>query len=90
MPKTQSAKKALRQNVRRRARNLDRGKKIRSVVKQFEKLLRDGKTEEAAKTLSQVYKTSDKLVKVGFLSTNKVRRIKSRLAQKLDSSKKKK
>ncbi len=90
MPRTQSAKKALRQNVRRRARNLGRGKKIRSVVKQFEKLLRDGKTEEATKALSQVYKTSDKLAKVGFLSTNKVRRIKSRLAQKLGSSKKKK
>jgi len=82
MPKTSSAKKALRQNLRRRAKNLERQKKFKVTVKQLEKLIVEGKKEEASRSLSQAYKTTDKLVKVGFLNENKARRVKSRLAKK--------
>ena len=51
-------------------------------MKQLEKLIVEGKKEEASRSLSQAYKTTDKLVKVGFLNENKARRVKSRLAKK--------
>ncbi len=87
MPQIKSAQKALRQNARHRARNLKRQKQLKTTVKKFEKLLADGKQEEAQQFLAQTYKTADKLAKVGFLKKNKARRVKSRLAKKLGAKK---
>jgi len=83
MPRTQSAKKALRQNIRRRAINLRRKRELKNVLKNFERALGAKNKEAAAKTLSAVYKRTDKLAKVGFLKKNKASRIKSRLSKKL-------
>jgi small subunit ribosomal protein S20 len=83
MPRTKSAKKALRQNLRRRARNLERKKKLASVLKKFKKLVAAKNGEEARAFLPQVYKQLDKLAKVGFIKKNKAARLKSRLAKKL-------
>ncbi len=83
MPKTKGAKKALRQNVRRRAQNLLREKKLKETVKKFKKLALEGKKEEANAYLKEVYKTIDKMAKVDFIKRGKASRMKSRLSKKV-------
>jgi len=81
MPITKSAKKALRQNVRRRKMNVKRKTELKSVIKQYKKLIDTGQKEEAKKYLSQVYKKLDKSVKVNLIKKNKAGRLKSRLSR---------
>lgn len=83
MPKIQSAKKQLRKSGRNRARNIARKNSMKSVLKKYSALIRDGKKDEAAKELSNVYKTLDKFAKVNFIKKNKASRLKSRLSKKL-------
>lgn len=81
MPITKSAKKALRQNVHRRKMNLKRKTELKSVIKQYKKLL-ESNPEEAKKQLSLVYKKLDKSAKVNLIKKNTASRMKSRLAKK--------
>ena len=83
MPITQSAKKALRQNVRRHKRNLQKRNELKSVIKKYKKLVADGSKDEAKKYLSEVYKKLDKAVKTNLLKKNTAARSKSRLAKLL-------
>jgi len=83
MPITKSAKKALRQNIRRRERNLERRTELKSVIKQYKKLIVAGEKEKAKEFLSQVYKKLDKAAKVNLIKKNKAARLKSRLSKKL-------
>jgi small subunit ribosomal protein S20 len=83
MPITQSAKKALRQNIRRRERNLKKKTELRSVVKKYKKLISAGSKSEAQEYLSQVYKKLDKAAKVNLIKKNKAARLKSRLTKLL-------
>jgi small subunit ribosomal protein S20 len=82
MPITQSAKKALRQNIRRRELNLERKRKMQDILKKLRKLAAAGKKEEARKLLPEVYKTLDKMKKVGLIKRGTADRLKSRLAKK--------
>lgn len=83
MPRTKSAKKALRQNVKRKKQNVKRKSELKSVVKQFKNLIAEGKKEEAKNYLSSVYKKLDKSAKVNIIKKNKASRLKSRLSKKL-------
>ena len=83
MPKAKSAQKAYRQSKTRHTRNLKRGKTLKSVVKDFRKLVAAGKKDEARTKLSNVYATLDKSSKVKFIKKNKARRLKSRLSKLL-------
>ena len=83
MPKTKSAKKALRQTVRHRERNLENKAKLATVLKGYKKLLAAGKIEEASKNLSAVYKVLDKSGKNKLIKKNKASRLKSRLTRQL-------
>lgn len=85
MPQIKSAKKALRQNIRRRRLNLERDKKFKETVRHYRKLIEGKKIAEARKYLPQVYQVLDKLAKVNFIHKNKAWRLKSRLAKKLKS-----
>lgn len=80
MPKIQSAKKALRQNIKRRKANVKKKTELKSVIKQYRKLASENK-EEAKKYLSQVYKKLDKSAKVNLIKKNKASRMKSRLSR---------
>jgi small subunit ribosomal protein S20 len=86
MPIIKSAKKALRQNVRRRKINLKRKAELKSVIKEYKKLISSSK-DEAKKYLPQVYKKLDKMAKVNLIKKNKAGRLKSRLAKKMKSAK---
>ena len=81
MPISKSAKKALRQNIRRRAINLRRKRKMKELIKKFEKLILENKKEEAKKLLPSVYKAIDKAAKRGVIKKNTASRKKSRLAK---------
>ncbi|MDD5146636.1 MAG: 30S ribosomal protein S20 [Candidatus Pacebacteria bacterium] len=77
---TQSAKKALRQNVKRHKLNLARKRTLKSLIKQVRTLSTEKKIEEAKKLLPQIYKSLDKTAKVGTIKKNTASRKKSRLA----------
>ncbi|MDP2705786.1 MAG: 30S ribosomal protein S20 [bacterium] len=83
MPQIESAKKALRQNIKRRQRNIVRHQAMKDVIKEYKKLVAGGKKAEAEKSLSKVFQNLDKMAKVKFIKKNKASRLKSRLAKKL-------
>ncbi len=83
MPKIESAKKALRQNIRRRKLNLSRQQQMKTAIKDYKKLAAAGKKEEAAKYLATVYRTVDKMAKVKLIKKNRANRLKSRLSKKI-------
>ncbi len=84
MPNTKAAKKALRQNERNRECNLKRKRLIKDSIKKYRKLIETGKKEEAKSQLNEIYKTLDKMAKVKYIKEGKVKRMKSRLAKKLE------
>ena len=79
MPITQSAKKALRQSVRRHARNLVKKEAYKAVVKDIRKFVTAGNPKEAKNLMPQLYKALDKAAKTNVIKENKAARIKSRL-----------
>jgi len=83
MPITKSAKKALRQNVRGKIRNLKRKNAMKALVKQTRKLASTQKKEEAISLLPKLYKAIDKAAKRGIIKKNAASRKKSRLTKLL-------
>ncbi len=79
MPITKSAKKALRQNVKRRTRNIRKKRKIKDLVKEVKSLVSQDKTEEAKKLIPKIYKALDKAAKTGLIKKNTASRKKSRI-----------
>ncbi|MCB9806056.1 30S ribosomal protein S20 [Candidatus Nomurabacteria bacterium] len=80
MPITKSAKKALRNSGRKRVFNIRRTRAVKSVTKDIEKLIKEGKTAEAEKQLSAAYKALDKAAKMNTMTKNTASRKKSRLS----------
>ncbi|OGZ02195.1 MAG: 30S ribosomal protein S20 [Candidatus Liptonbacteria bacterium RIFCSPLOWO2_01_FULL_53_13] len=83
MPITQSAKKANRQNARRKTRNEEKKRDLSRAVKEYKKLVAAKKMDEAKAYLAQVYARADKTAKAGVIKKNRAARIKSRLARLL-------
>jgi small subunit ribosomal protein S20 len=81
MPITSSAKKALRQNKTRHARNLVRKENYKRVIVKYRKLVTAKSMDEAAKLLPLVFKALDKAAKTKVIEKNKASRLKSRLSQ---------
>ena len=81
MPITSSAKKALRQNRVRRARNVLKKDSYKEAVVNFRKTSAAKKIEEAAAALTAAYRALDKAAKSGIIKKNKADRLKSRLAK---------
>lgn len=78
---TKSAKKALRQSLRRRVRNLQKTRKLKDLLKEVRNLISQKKVEEVKKILPNVYKQLDKAAKVGLIKKNTASRKKSRIAK---------
>ena len=85
MPITSSAKKALRQSFRRRARNLAKTDAYKTAVKEFKRLVVASKKNDAEKLLPKVYKKIDKAAKTGVIKKNKAARLKSSAAKLLST-----
>jgi len=83
MPNTKAAKKALRQNERKKVHNLRKKRGLLSAIKDYKKTIEAGQNAEAAAKLPNVYKKLDKAAKTGLIKPNKASRLKSRLTKKL-------
>ena len=81
MPITKSAQKALRQNKRRRARNLKQSHSLKDEIKTLKKLVAKKDKKGANETLPKVYKALDKAVKTNLIKKNTAARLKSRLTK---------
>lgn len=88
MPITSSAKKALRQNKTRHARNVVQKENYKKLVVKYRKLAAAKSVEEAGKLLPLVFKSLDKAAKTNVIPRNKASRLKSRLSQLIARSSK--
>ena len=84
MPKITSAKKALRQNKKRRVINLAIRRNVKRNIKEFDGFVAGGNLEEAKNKLPVVFKVLDKAAKTGVIEKNKSSRLKSRLSLRLN------
>jgi small subunit ribosomal protein S20 len=82
--KTKSAKKRLKQEIKRRERNLAYKRKFKGLFKKIKKLLLANKKEEAISLLPQVYKALDKAAKTGAIKKGQADRKKSRLTKMIN------
>ncbi len=85
MPIKASAKKALRQSIRRRAENVLKAEAYKAAVKKFKKAVEAKDATGAKEALSAVYQKLDKAAKTNVIPGNKAARLKSRLTKKLAS-----
>lgn len=76
---TKSAKKAYRQNIKRREKNLQGKWALKEVLKNFKKLVQEKNLKAAQAELPKVYKALDKAAKVNLIKKNTASRLKSRL-----------
>ncbi len=83
---TKSAKKALRQSVKRNIMNTQRKKKVKNLIKEIKVLVDEKKGEEAKKLLPQIYKALDKTAKKDTIKKNTASRRKSRLTKMVNKA----
>jgi len=83
MPNTKSATKALRQSVKRREKNLTVSNAYKRAVKEFRRLVKDGKMKEAKAYQATMQQRLDKAAKAGIIKKNKASRLKSNTAKLL-------
>ena len=81
MPITKAAKKGLRQDKRRRARNIEKKDQLKSLLKEVKDLISQAKAEEAKKLLPKAYKLLDKAAKTNLIKKNTASRRKARLTK---------
>lgn len=81
MPITKSAKKALRQSKRRRARNILGKRKFRVLVKEFRQAVAGKNFDQVKTLLPKVYQALDKAAKTNAIKKNRASRLKSRLTR---------
>jgi len=80
MPITESAKKAIRGSLRKKAFNDARKKVMKEIIKKIEKVVKTDK-KEAAKLLSGAFQAIDKAAQKGVIKKNNAARKKSRLSK---------
>ena len=78
-----SAKKRIRQTIKRTARNRSLRSSMRTAIKQYRTLLEQGDAGVATEAFPKIQKTIDKMVTKGILHRNTAARYKSRLSQAL-------
>ena len=80
MPITQSAKKAVRNSLRKKAFNDQRKKAMKEIIKKIEKIAKTDKAE-AVKMLSSAFQAIDKEAQKGVIKKNNAARKKARLTR---------
>lgn len=78
-----SAKKRIRQNVKRRALNRWRRTRVKDSTKEFLAAVQSGDQAKAQETLKAATRTLDKIAAAGTLHKNTAARRKSRMAARL-------
>jgi small subunit ribosomal protein S20 len=78
---TESAKKANRQNIKRRAHNRNQKGALKKIIKDFKKSVSSKNDGENKEAISKIQKALDKAAKTNLIKKNKASRIKSRLSK---------
>lgn len=81
MPITKSAKKTLKQSVKKRKINLFHKNRMKKIIKEIKELLIGGEREKASGLVSLSYKYIDKALKGGVIKENTASRKKSLIAR---------
>ena len=79
-----SAKKRIRQNLRRRGRNRRRKVQLKGALRQFDAAVEANKRAPAAEQLRTLYKALDQIAAKGTIHKKTAARKKSRLAKRLN------
>lgn len=87
MPTLPSAKKRLRQNVKRNSRNKAAKSALKTQIKKFSSSLKEQNPQATEEELRLTIKKLDKGVSQGILKKNTASRKKSRLTKKLNQIK---
>lgn len=87
MPNSRSARKNVRQNTTRRARNRWRQDRIRDGVKDFRTTLTAGDFTKAADQLKTLFKVLDQIASTNVIHKNTASRYKSRLSLAFNKAK---
>ena len=82
-----SAKKRIRQDVKRRARNRWRKGQVKEAVRAFNEALSAGEAEQAREQLKAVYRSLDRVAAKGTIHKNAAARHKARLTKRLNAAK---
>ncbi len=82
-----SAKKRIRQNVKRRALNRWRKRGYRSAIREYHETILHGSVDDAQSQLTGLYKMLDQVAAKGTIHKNTASRYKSRLANRLNKKK---
>jgi len=85
MPQTKSAKKALRQNLKRRDRNRSVRSSTRTQIKRFKEALAAGDADLARQQYQRTVKKLDQTAAKGVIHKRTASRTKSRLAKQLNA-----
>ena len=83
MAHSNSAKKRIRQNVTRRARNRWRLKLMRNAIKTFESSIALGSVDDSTKAFREASKLIDRTAQKGVIHINQAARRKSRMNARL-------
>jgi small subunit ribosomal protein S20 len=80
-----SAKKRIRQSIKRRARNRARKDQIKEAVKGFTTAVTAGKVDDAQAALNKVVQRLDRVATKGTIHKNAAARKRSRLTKRLNA-----
>jgi len=83
---TKSAKKALRQDKKRRIKNIRQKLALKELLKEVKSLVEQKKTEEVKKLLPKAYKLLDKAAKTNLIKKNTASRTKSRITKLINKT----
>lgn len=88
MPNKKSAKKRMRQNKKREARNRAAKSTMKTLIKKSVALIAAGDTESAAPMVRETQSFIGRLWKRGIVHKNKMRRLQSKLMKKFAAQQK--
>ena len=83
-----SAKKRVRQNLKRRARNRYRKEQLKDNVKEFNAALTGGDWKKAEEALNKTVQRMDRISTKGTIHRNTASRKRSRMAKRLNAARK--
>ena len=85
MPSRRNAVKEVRKDKKRRARNVYVKTTLKTIRKDFDKIIEEGNAEKVQDSYKKLSSAVDKTVKKGVIKAGKADRIKSRCALKVNA-----
>ena len=85
MPSRRNAVKEVRKDKKRRVRNVYVKTTLKTIRKDFDKIIEEGNADKVCDCFKKLSSTIDKTVKKGVIKAGKADRIKSRCAQKVNA-----